>query len=80
MKNEMRDKTHRPGGGPTDEIFAQVVEKQVRLAKLLTVAALFFAKVRENWTRAAVVFHYCYWNFGPNIPRRVPNPPKLTMM
>ena len=56
MKNEMRDKTHRPGGGPTDEIFAQVVEKQVRLAKLLTVAALFFAKVRENRTRALIVY------------------------
>jgi hypothetical protein len=56
MKNEMRDKTPRPGGGPTDEIFAQLVEKQVRLAKLLTVAALFFAKVRENWTRAHPLF------------------------
>ena len=56
MKNEMRDKTHRPGGGPTDEIFAQVVEKQVRLAKLLTVAALFFVNVRENWTGAAIVY------------------------
>ena len=52
----MRDKMHRPGSGSTDEIFAQVVEKQVRLAKLLTVAALFFAKVRENWTRAAIVY------------------------
>jgi hypothetical protein len=51
----MRDKTHRPGGDPTGEIFAQVVEKQVRLAKLLTVAALFFVKVRENWTRAPIV-------------------------
>ena len=56
MKNEMRDKTHRPGGGPTDEIFAQVVEKQVRLAELLAVAALFFAEVRENWTRAPIVY------------------------
>jgi len=33
-----------------------VVEKQVRLAELLTVAALFFVNVRENWTGAAIVY------------------------
>jgi len=69
MKNEMRDKTHRPGGGPTDEIFAQVVEKQVRLAELLTVAALFFVNVRENWTGAAIVYSIVVMGFSPQTYR-----------
>jgi len=69
MKDEMRDKTHRPGGGPTDEIFAQVVEKQVRLAELLTVAALFFVNVRENWTRAAIVYSMVVTGISPRTYR-----------
>jgi len=64
MKNEVRDKTHLPGRGPTDEIFAQVVEKQVRLAKLLTVAALFFVTCARIGPAHHCLFHCCYWNFA----------------